>query len=82
MLERNAQTTRAHLLGVGLDNDDGHQRITRAEKFSIVGGSEATHEKMTETLIKSMEDLRKRGKALETAHPEELAEIIHKHSAS
>jgi len=82
MLERKAHATRAHLLGVGLDNDDGHKRITTAEKFSVVGGSEATHEKMTETLIKSVEDLRRRGKDLESAHPEELAEIIHKHTTS
>ncbi len=82
MLDRNEQKTRAHLLGLGLDNDDGHKRITRAEKFSVVGGSEETHEKMTETLVKSFEDLKRRGKELESAEPQELAEIIHKNSAS
>ena len=30
----------AHLLGVGLDNEDGHKRLTRAEQFTIVGGDE------------------------------------------
>jgi len=30
----------AGLLGVGLDNADGHKRITTGERFAIVGGSE------------------------------------------
>jgi hypothetical protein len=29
----------AALLGVGLDNADGHKRITTGEKFLILGGS-------------------------------------------
>jgi hypothetical protein len=27
-------------LGIGLDNKDGHQRVTRAKKFVLVGGSD------------------------------------------
>jgi len=68
----------AHLLGLGLDNEDGHKRITQAEKFTIVGGSEETHGRMTETVIKTFETLKHRGKHLETVEPKELAEIIHK----
>jgi len=70
----------AHLLGVGLDNKDGHKRLTRAEKFSVVGGSEETHERMTETLIKTFEDLKVKGKELEETETEELAEIIHRNT--
>ena len=69
---------RAGLLGVGLDNRDGHKRITTGEKFAIVGGSEETHGRMTETVIKTFEELKHRGKALETVEPRELAEIIHR----
>jgi peroxiredoxin len=68
----------AHLLGVGLDNKDGHKRLTAAEQFTIVGGSDETHTKMTETVIKTFEVLKKRGKPLHTVEPQELAEIIHK----
>ncbi len=68
----------AHLLGVGLDNADGHKRITRAEQFTLVGGSEETHGRMTETVIKTFEELKHRGKHLQTVEPRELAEIIHK----
>jgi hypothetical protein len=68
----------AHLLGVGLDNDDGHKRLTSAEEFTIVGGSEETHGRMTETVVKTFETLKARGKHLRTVEPQELAEIIHK----
>ena len=64
------------ILGLGLDNDDGHKRITTGEKFAIVGGSEETHERMTETVVKTFEELRQRGKELEQVEPTELAEIV------
>lgn len=68
----------AGLLGVGLDNEDGHKRITTGEKFAIVGGSEETHGRMTETVIKTFEELKGRGKQLQEVEPTELAEIIHR----
>lgn len=70
----------AHLLGIGLDNKDGHKRLTSAEQFTIVGGSDETHGRMTETVIKTFEELKTRGKALQAVEPQELAEIIHKSS--
>ncbi len=66
------------LLGVGLDHQDGHKRITQGEKFVLVGGSEETHGRMTETAIKTFEELKRRDKSLETVAREELKEIIHK----
>lgn len=68
----------AALFGVGLDNDDGHKRITTGEQFAIVGGSEETHGRMTETVIKTFEELKSRHKHLHQVDPEELAEILHK----
>ncbi len=68
----------AFLLGLGLDNQDGHKRITQAEQFYIVGGSQETHERMTETAIKTCEELRNRGKSLHSVEKQELAEIVHK----
>lgn len=67
----------AHLLGIGLDNQDGHKRITQAEQFTVVGGSEETHGRMTETVVKTFETLKHRGKHLQSVEPRELAEIIH-----
>jgi hypothetical protein len=66
----------AALLGVGLDGKDGHKRITRGEKFLLVGGSEETHERMTETVVKTFEELKQRGKPLEAVESQELGEII------
>ncbi len=70
----------AHLLGLGLDGSDGHKRITQAEKFSILGGSQDTHDKMTETLCKTFEDLSSKGKSLEEASREELSDLINKNT--
>lgn len=72
------QHPKAALLGIGLDHHDGHKRITQGERFAIVGGSEETHEHMTETLVKTFETLDRRGKTLEEVAREELAEIIDK----
>jgi peroxiredoxin len=72
------KTRSAHLLGIGLDNTDGHKRLTAAEQFTIVGGSDETHGRMTETVIKTFEELKTRGKQLKAVEPQELAEIIHK----
>ena len=66
----------AHLLGVGLDDADGHKRMTSAEQFTIVGGSEETHGRMTETVIKTFETLKRRRKSLQAVEPKELADII------
>jgi hypothetical protein len=66
------------LLGVGLDNTDGHKRITTGEKFAIVGGSDETHGRMTETVVKTFEHLKRKGKDISEVGVKELAEIIHK----
>jgi hypothetical protein len=68
----------AGLIGLGLDNDDGHKRITSGEQFMLVGGSQQTHEVMTETVVKTFEELKRRDKRLETVDPRELAEILDK----
>lgn len=64
------------LLGIGLDNTDGHKRVTQAERFAIVGGSQETHERMAETVIKTFESLDQRGKRLEEVETAELADMI------
>lgn len=70
----------AHLLGLGLDCEDGHKRITQADKFSILGGSQNTHDKMTETLCKTLEDLTIKGQKLEETSKEELSDLILKNT--
>ena len=65
------------LLGVGLDGEDGHTRITRGESTMLVGGSQDTHEQMQEKTIKLGEVLDRRGKTLQSASPNELRDILH-----
>ena len=64
------------LLGVGLDSD-GHKRVTTGSNFALVGGSEETHENMTEKAIKINEKLRARGKTLDSVCETEFDDIAH-----
>jgi len=66
------------LLGVGLDNKDGHQRITKSEEFLVIGGSEETHEQMQDVVIRFAESMQDRGKRLQDASMEEVMDILHK----
>jgi hypothetical protein len=68
----------AWVLGVGLDNKDGHTRITTGDNFKLVGGSEETHGTMQEKAIKLNEHLKRRGKTLDTVSPDEFHEIADK----
>ena len=66
----------AMLLGLGLDNKDGHRRLTKGDNFCLVGGSEETHERMTETAIKFNEKLARKGKDLRELAPEEFRDMM------
>jgi hypothetical protein len=65
---------KAALLGLGLDTD-GHKRVTTGENFLLVGGTEETHEQMTEQAVKINEKLKARGKRLEDVSHEEFDDI-------
>lgn len=63
------------LLGIGLDGDDERLRVTVGENFKLVGGSEETHSLMQEKAVKMNEQLKRRGKTLDTVSREEFYEI-------
>lgn len=65
---------KAVMFGVGLDSD-GHKRVTTGENFALVGGTEETHEAMTEKVIKINEKLKLRGKQLENLTGDEFDDI-------
>ena len=74
---------KAWMLGVGLDTD-GHKRLTTGPNFVLAGGSEETHDVMTEKAIKINEKLAAKGKQLEEVSHEEFDEIaqsvgLHRH---
>jgi hypothetical protein len=65
---------KAVMLGVGLDTD-GHKRLTTGPNFALVGGTEETHEVMTEKAVKINEKLKARGKQLEEVSRDEFDDI-------
>ena len=63
------------LLGVGLDNSDGHVRLTKGDDFQLVGGSEQTHQKMQDKVMELTEDMAKRGKAIKDIGPDDFKRV-------
>jgi hypothetical protein len=78
MAKKGRQRHKAWLLGVGLDNKDGHTRITAGENFKLVGGSEETHSVMQEKAVKLNEQLKRRGKTLDCIGRAEFQELAGK----
>ncbi len=76
MASKNADPKAVGFLGVGLDNQDGEQRLTRSEHFLLVGGSADTHEHMQDTAIRFGEKLKDRGKTLHEASAEEALDLL------
>ena len=68
--------SKAVILGVGLDSD-GHKRVTTGQNFALVGGTQETHEIMTEKAIRINEKLAAKGKVLEEVSREEFDDIAH-----
>ena len=62
------------MLGLGLDSD-GHKRVTTGPNFVLMGGSQETHEVMTEKVMKINEKLTAKGKRLEEVSHEEFDDI-------
>ncbi len=66
------------LLGVGLDSQDEHKRITKGDEFLLVGGSAETHERMQDVAIHVTEALKTKGKRLQDAEMSEVVDLIQK----
>ncbi len=62
------------MLVIGVDGD-GHKRLTTGSNFALIGGTEETHQAMTEKAIKINERLASKGKRLEDVTREEFEEI-------
>lgn len=65
---------KAVMLGLGLDTD-GHKRVTTGPNFLLLGGSEETHDAMTEKVVKINEKLAAKGKQLAEVSGEEFDDI-------
>ena len=73
--KRVRKTVEARLLAIGLDNSDGHVRITQGKNFSAFFGSEETHGRMQEFCIKFTEKLDRKGKQLSRITRREFNDI-------
>ena len=73
---KKAEPKVGNIVGIGLDGEDGHKRVTRTEEMLLVGGSEETHERMQETAIRFGEELEKRGKALPETTVREALDLL------
>ncbi len=73
---KKAGRRKAMMLGLGLDSD-GHKRVTTGPNFMLLGGSQETHEVMTEKAVKINEKLAAKGKQLEEVSREEFDDIAH-----
>jgi hypothetical protein len=61
--------------GIGLDNEDGHIRITKMENFRLLGGSHETHEHMQEKAIRFNERLKKHEKKVTDLSVRQFVEL-------
>jgi len=64
------------MLGVGVDNRDGHKRVTKGPRYYLVGGSKDTHERMQEFAMKFDEKVKERDKCWEEINGKEFKEIV------
>lgn len=65
------------LLGVATNNQDEHRHITNGDGFTIIGGSQETHEMMQDKAIKFTEKLNKKGKQLHELDHNEFIDLAH-----
>ena len=61
--------------GIGLDNSDGHVRITKMENFRLLGGSQETHEHMQEKAIRFNERLKRHDKRVTDLSVKQFVEL-------
>ena len=66
---------KAGILGVGLDCSDGHTRITRGDKFLLMGGSEETHQILQAKVAQFNLSVQRSGKTIEEMTEAEIDAI-------
>ena len=64
------------LLGVGFDHQDGHVRITQADQYQVLMGSEASHSELHKICGRIEQTLQETGRTLSDFTPEEFVEFL------
>ena len=73
-MPRSGGNGKSVMVGLGMDSD-GHKRVTTGDNFVVAGGTQDTHDQMTETVVKINEKLTERGKCLNTVERTEFKDI-------
>lgn len=63
------------LLGIGFDGTDGHKRVTTGEDFVLLGGSQQTHERMQDVVVRMSEALKRKGKTYRDLSKNEFEDL-------
>lgn len=66
------------LLGVGFDHEDEHIRITQADNYKVLMGSQASHKKLQQMCSEIEEKVHSSGRLLSDYTPEEFMELVGK----
>ena len=73
-MPRSGGKNKSVMVGLGMDSD-GHKRVTTGDNFVVAGGTQDTHDQLTETVVKINEKLTERGKCLNTVERTEFKDI-------
>lgn len=63
------------VIGVGLDDDGGHHRVTKGPSYQLVGGSAETHERMQDLMNLMSQKLKRAGKKLDEISSAEFEDL-------
>ena len=63
------------VLGLGFDGKDGHKRVTQGDDFLLLGGSQKTHQRMQDVVLRMRERLARRGKTFRDLSHEEFEDL-------
>ncbi len=76
MPKRHSRRGKIRLTGLGLDNQDGHTRITRSRQFRLYSGSAGTHERMQAQALEFFEHGKRRGLSIDDISRGECRAIL------
>jgi len=73
---KSGQSRVVGLLGVGFDRDDKHVRITRAENYHVLMGSNSSHQALQKICSQINKKIKTSGRILSEYTPEEFMELM------
>ena len=75
-MRKSEQSRVVGLLGVGFDTEDGQIRITQANEYGVLMGSNETHKALQDICLQIEECVKSTGRPLSDYSPEEFMELV------